>query len=50
LIGANEARESTTNENILYKMTKNSVHHLTDVLINNQKELPENTKIITLLP
>lgn len=49
-IGSNEAKESQFFENILFKMTKNSVHHLTEVLVKNKNELPDNTKIITLLP
>lgn len=49
LMGSKEVNDSSSKENILYKMTKNSVHDLTNALVKNQKELPDDTKIITLL-
>ncbi len=50
LIGSYETKELNSFDNILFKMTKNSVHHLTEILIKNPNELPDNTKIITILP
>ena len=50
LIGSYETKELNSFDNILFKMTKNSVHHLTEILIKNRNELPDNTKIITILP
>ncbi len=49
LLGSYETKQQKTSENILFNLVKNDIHHLTEILLNNPKELPENTKIITLL-
>jgi len=50
LIGSFDTKNSNSSQNLLFNMAKNSVHHLTEILIKNPQELPDNTKLITLLP
>lgn len=48
--GANSVKEGMHAWMMGYQLSKNSVHHLTDVLLKNPNELPTNTKLITILP
>jgi dihydropteridine reductase len=48
--GANSVKEGMHSWMMGYQLSKNSVHHLTEVLLKNPNELPNNTKLITILP
>jgi nucleoside-diphosphate-sugar epimerase len=50
LTGAASVKDNMSTDMLAYKLAKNSVHYLTDLLVKNPQELPENSKIITLLP
>ncbi len=50
LTGANSVKDNYNANMIAYQLAKNSVHYLTEILDRNPQELPENSKIITLLP
>jgi dihydropteridine reductase len=50
LTGANSVKEGVHTWMIQYQLSKNSVHYLTDILTKTKNELPENTKLITILP
>jgi dihydropteridine reductase len=48
--GANTVKTGMHSWMIGYQLSKNSVHHLADVLASNPQELPVSTKLITILP
>jgi len=50
LTGASSVKDNYNANMLAYQLAKNSVHYLTDLLVKNPQELPENSKIITLLP
>jgi NAD(P)-dependent dehydrogenase (short-subunit alcohol dehydrogenase family) len=49
LTGANIVKTQLNPGMLGYHLSKNSVHHLTDILVI-KKILPENTKVFTILP
>jgi len=49
LTGANAVKSGMNPGMIAYHLSKQSVHNLSELLIQT-KELPENTKIVTILP
>jgi len=50
LTGAAGVKDDYNSNMLAYRLAKNSVHYLTEMLAKNPQELPENSKIITLLP
>lgn len=48
--GAAAVYDNQNTNMLAYQLAKNSVHYLTELLVQNPQELPEDTKIITLLP
>lgn len=50
LTGAAAVKDNYNSNMLAYQLAKNSVHYLTEILAKNPEELPENSKIITLLP
>ena len=50
LTGAAAVKDNYGSNMLAYQLAKNSVHYLTEILAKNPQELPENAKIITLLP
>jgi len=50
LTGAASVKDNYNSGMIAYQLAKNSVHYLTEILAKNPQELPENSKIITILP
>lgn len=50
LTGAAAVKDNMNSDMLAYRLAKSSVHYLTECLAQNPEELPENAKIITLLP
>lgn len=50
LTGAAAVKDNYSSDMLAYRLAKNSVHYMTEMLVKNPQELPENTKIVTLLP
>jgi NAD(P)-dependent dehydrogenase (short-subunit alcohol dehydrogenase family) len=50
LTGAASVKEDVHSWMIGYQLSKNSVHYISDIMTRNSKELPEGSKLITILP
>lgn len=50
LTGAAGVKDSTSTGILAYQLSKNSVHNLTNILVENPQEIPNVKKVVTLLP
>ena len=50
LTGAAAVKDNLNANMLAYQLAKNSVHYLTEILAKNPQDLPDNAKIVTILP